>query len=333
MPSFGASDSSVTGVYVAPQDMQKHERLKNPTYALSVPRESPYMREVNKKNASYIYNVSPYSHQQPSGSVGTFYVPGLAKDKVLKDDLLVAGPLVIPAHPSETIPRGDNRASREYYEPKEGMPNWEKPGFRFAMEIVGAGGLGAQVESNLTLQGVFVTELRGYNPVPAMPADLEHGGAQETLDKFNRETVQHYGLSLPRMENIEEVAEELHSQAAKVYGKFKASPFFKEWQQLVIAAQDTFREYARRKCEFANAMYGQNLFHQVRDEKLYELARYIGKTRAECPWLANAEGATNSKECWSCGRVTRAKYKCECGALQVSQLEYDAEVKRRAAGV
>jgi hypothetical protein len=330
MPTFGSNSGSTQNVDIFPVDpsqipaLEQRQRNRN---RIKVQREAGHIFAASKEKQVYIFNVSPWSHNQPTGSMGTFYIPALAEKDVLSTELLVAGPLIIPGLPSETIPIDDGRTGRrDYHTPMEGRPDAEDSGLHFAKEVCGAGGIGAQQESNLLMQGVFISKKRGYNRVPAI----------QNSRAWIREVVTHYGLNLGDFADyqVEEVAEKVHDQAGTVYKQFAASPFFAEWKEMVRAAQQEFRGKCERLCLTGNMAHSSRTFHNVNDPVLFKAAHFLGKTVVECPWLTNSGDSARNTACPECRSIIQndAMICPTCTAQLVSDATLENARKLRREG-
>ncbi len=147
MPEFGFAP------FVDPGAMERHHQSKERARII-VPSESKPLRELNEKEQVYIYNAGPWPSLRTLGSYGQLYIQGLDEAKVF-DGLAVAGPLVIPGLPSECYPR-EGMAERQYHTPPETMGEDLRPGYHFALEVIGRGRM-VNSSSDLTPEGIFIS--------------------------------------------------------------------------------------------------------------------------------------------------------------------------------
>jgi hypothetical protein len=258
---------------------------------MNIPEEPEPISQLSQEQRVYIYNVSPWRFKQEMGSMGAFTIPALDDDKVLTQDLHVAGPLVVEGLPKEYYP-SEGQAKVIYHRPTRNRGRQsQRPGLDFANEVIGRG-MGVNPASDLTNYGVFVSEF----PEPQKP----------TRDEYP---------------NVAAFKEALV--------KFEASGEWKAWVALVHGAQQALRRKCAKMCEDANIEYARGRFGEVRNDQLYQAARLIGKTEVECKWLADTASAASNERCPGCGKTNPTGIiKCICG-MRVCSDEQWAAVKDR----
>ncbi len=178
MPDFSGQGQGDIGII--PIQDQNHMRqiadYNRKRNSLNVPRQPVYITKASKENQVFVYNVGPWTYTQSAASMGEFFIPGLDEADCLGSDLKVSAPLIIPGLPSEPYPAEGSRAIVNYHTPLETMPNADKAGLHFALELIGAGAM-QNNEANLSLRGVFVSE----QPEQKQPAK---GGQWDAYNKW-----------------------------------------------------------------------------------------------------------------------------------------------------
>lgn len=286
MPSFGPTAQEEYALsQVAFDDPRKMREFQNNirnSQRMNLPEEPEPITKLSEDQRVFIYNAGPWRYEQLMGSYGTYTIPGLDETLVMSPELAVAGPLVIDGLPKEYYPT-EGLPRPIYHQPRKNMGReTKKPGYDFAMEVIGVGMMVGQ-SNDLRHQGVFVSEQR-------QPSRPEKSGGKEAWDAFNR------------------------------------------WVADVKTAQVKLREYCAKECQAANVEHSRGRFAEVRNDKLYQCARILKATETEFVWLKDTIENVNKKLCWSCTTVLKGHaLKCpQCGELQVTPAEFDAEKKRRA---
>ena len=165
MPQFGTQADEDRGVGIIPlgsiedarkvRDFHRNRELAR----LNIPDEPEPITALSEEQKVFIYNVGPFPFLQPMGSYGQYTIPGLAEAQVFDDAFSVAGPLVIDGLPKEYYP-AEGEAKVIYHRPRKNMGRQSKrPGFDFAMEIIGCGMM-VNPSCDLRPFGVFVSEQR-----------------------------------------------------------------------------------------------------------------------------------------------------------------------------
>lgn len=309
MPPFGepaADDSQGVAIFRMPQGSAAKAPLGAGIAIPEVDEELEQVRELSVEKQVYIYSVGAWQQQVDGlGSMGQRVIVALPKEKVLqRNDLSVAGPLIIPGLPSETSPTGDNQTKRIYHKPKKSDPFSRHTGLHFAMEIVGCGPKSPE-QNDLRSYGVFIS-LIPEQPRPAENADRR---------PYQQWKAKAKAWTLPPRE---------------LWGFL--------WEDSVLTAQKAFRSKLMKIIGKANQAHKRGDFDKLyrntageSDDQLYMIADILGLTKAECPWLENVSAEAAAVQCIACDAPLAASaIRCnKCGAKQVSDEEYDAELKRR----
>lgn len=111
------------------------------------------------------------------------------------------------------------------------------------------------------------------------------------------------------------------------------SPTFPQWAADVRAAQSKLAQKCAEMKGKATQAWKAGKFQTefMNDERIFLIARVTKATKVECPWLENTTASVENKECIAgCGRVLPiGSLQCQCGVRQVTDLVYNAEIKRR----
>lgn len=187
MPNFGApaAESGNVGLGIVPysnaneRDQIGEFHRNRERERMNIPDMPEPVIELSQEQRVYIYNVGPRRFQQDLASYGSRVIHPLAEEMVFGDKdgkPNVSTPLVIDGIPFEFYP-SEGEAKVIYHRPPKNMGrNSKRPGYDFAMEVIGCGRM-VNPSCDLRPFGVFISEF----PEPDKPAK---GSPQAESDRY-----------------------------------------------------------------------------------------------------------------------------------------------------
>lgn len=255
-----------------------------------------HILEESQKHNYFIYNVGPWAYNQPTGSMGSKYIPALEESMCLAPEHRVAGPLVISGQPYETYP-GDGHQRIIWHKSRaHGRNRKEWEGFDFAQNVCGVGH-GLPLGQNLLLRGVFISKI----------ADAFDGGSSARGEQLT-------GYRAP----------------AKPESKGSALDRYNAFLAEVIEAERALKKHCAEICVEANGWYNSKQFEAHRSDNLFQAFRIIKGTTAEFPWAAGTgDSMLANTACGFCGSTIKGGV-AKCPVCH-EQLITNAEMEARRA--